>query len=87
MSAVQFIPQFILTQHIKQSVTKSVDFFSLMAIKQLFLALCLISVEVTSSPLKKETSSIGFILGGSWYKTQSIGELKRDILFVNSMII
>ena len=56
-----------------------------MAIKQLFLALCLLFVEVTSSPLKKETSSIGFILGGSWYKTQSIGELQREILFVNSM--
>ena len=58
-----------------------------MAIKQLFLALCLLFVEVTSSPLKKETSSIGFILGGSWYKTQSIGELQREILFVISMII
>ena len=43
-------------------------------------------MEVTSSPLqKKETSSIGFILGGSWYKTQSIGELQREILFVISM--
>ena len=38
------------------------------------LANCFFFGAMCSTPIQKERTSISFILGGSWYKTESVGE-------------
>ena len=38
------------------------------------LANCFLFGAMCSTPIQKERTSISFILGGSWYKTKSVGE-------------
>ena len=38
------------------------------------LANCFFFGAMCSTPIQKERASISFILGGSWYKTKSVGK-------------